>query len=326
MPVDPNCDWVAFEDIVADYDPVRTRLCAPFEDPRTDERHDIDCRLEGLVADSIPPPTDALTVMTYNMERNIRNDAQVEAFETGLLPMPDIILASEVDRGCGRSDKINGGLAFAEALGLNYAFGVEFVELVGPETDTPCEHGQAIFSRYPLGNVNLFRHEPTGNDEWDRVEQPRVGTRVDLEADVLVGNRCVHVVSVHYDDALEEEPARVNQAMATAARGLSHEGEDLVIGGDMNTAFYFADLSPAAAQAPAARAFWDAGYVDTHASLDERETVPFEVGGIVVSAVVDLLWVLDETRISNAQGCTREDCGELSDHLPQWFTYTLPTQ
>jgi endonuclease/exonuclease/phosphatase family metal-dependent hydrolase len=319
-----SCAWQAFEDQVANYDPVASRLCREFRDPNVDERYFIDCRIEGArFGDPAPDPKDELLIMTWNMERNYRLDDQIRAVREGIIPAPDIILAGEVDRGCGRSAKVNGAHEFARALGYHYAFGVEFVELVGPETDAPCEHGQAIFSRYPLGNVNLFRHTPSGNDEYDRAEQPRVGTRADVEADVLVGDHCVRVSSVHYDDKLEEEPARTQQAIETAERGLGFPVRNYVIGGDMNTILYFQDPSPASLFDSAARALWERGYHDVHHGTPDRITVPFALGPITVPAVVDLLWVREPSQIRDPGHCSEADCGALSDHLPQWFTLEL---
>lgn len=264
--------------------------------------------------------------MTWNMERNYRLDAQIEAFlspEPGLV-RPDVILASEVDRGCARSGSRNGAREFAEALGYDYVFGVEFVEGVRSDLPTPCEHGQAIFSRYPIGNVELFRHRNLGYDRFDSVGEPRIGSRADLEADILVGNRLVHVVSVHYDDRPEEEPGRIDQARGTAANNWTRP-VPTVIGGDMNTLFYFFDPSPLSLFDPAARELWRAGWVDTHEGRTGRVTVPYSLLGVVFPAVVDLLWVrsFELDRVSDPAGCPEARCGALSDHLPQWVTMAL---
>lgn len=303
------------------------RLCAETEsffDPDA-EKHDITCELEGAnLAAEAPSVGDEITVMTWNVERNIALDDQIEAFRDGTIPMPDILLVSEVDRGCDRSDGVNGGWEFAQAVGFNYVFGVEFVEGVRENLSTPCEHGQAIFSRHPIGNVELFRHVNTGTDRYDNPDEPRIGTRVDLEADVAIGDRLVHVVSVHYDDRPDEaeEQARNGQAQVTAERGLRHD-VPTVIGGDMNTILYLLDPSPTSSRSVAAKAFWDRGWHDTHVDVPGRITVPFDFGGTTVPALVDLLWVRDPESVSDPSWCSVEDCGELSDHLPQWFTWTI---
>lgn len=305
-------------------DPIGDRLCvetASFEDP-TAEKHDITCELEGAnFATEAPPATDQIVVMTWNVERNYELDAQIELFVSGAVPTPDVLLASEADRGCDRSAGVNGGWELAKALGMNYVFGVEFVEGVRDGLSTPCEHGQAIFSKYPIGNVELFRHINTGTDRYDNPDEPRIGTRVDLEADIAVGDRLVHVVSVHYDDRIDEaeEQARNGQAEVTASRALRHD-VPTVVAGDMNTALYFLDASSTSTSSVAAKTFWDKGWRDTHAGIAERITVPFELSGSTVPAVVDLLWVRDDAVTSDPSWCSVEDCGPASDHLPQWVT------
>ena len=324
-----------FESTTDAPDPIGHRLCAEtasWDDPDA-EKHDISCELEGanLAAEAPDPDADHLLVMTWNLERNYELDAEIAAFADGTIPVPDVLLASEVDRGCDRSDGVDGGWELAEAVGLNYVFGVEFVEGARPEgaqdaLSAPCEHGQAIFSRYPIGNVELFRHVNTGTDRWDDPDEPRIGTRADLEADIAVGDRLVHVVSVHYDDQVTEAEtaARAGQARVTAERGLDHD-IPTVVGGDMNTAFYLMDATPTAARAPAAKAFWDLGWHDTHVGIADRVTAPRELAGSEVNAIVDLLWVRDPATVSEQGWCDPADCAAISDHLPQWFRWELPS-
>ncbi len=318
--------WQPFVGSLTPPDPLNDRLCLEGENPVNDEKYTITCRLEGanFALNTTPPPTDEVVVMTYNMERNFQLDQQIQTFLTAgdRLPIPDILLASEVDRGCGRSGQRNGGYEFAQALGLNYVFGVEFVELPRSSMSTLCEHGQAIFSRYPIGNVTLFRHPASGNDEFDDPNEPRLGTRVDLEADIRIGDRYLHVVSVHYDDRPSEQPARTEQAIGTATNALAYP-KQVIVGGDMNTAFYFLDPTPRASTSEAARVFWQRGFYDTHNGLRPRITVPFDLGGITFPAVVDLLWVTDLASIKDPRGCDVDLCGDLSDHLPQWVTLEL---
>ncbi len=328
-PPDPvDREFVPFVPDEAVPDHREFRLCdetASFDDPRAEKR-DITCRFEGASFAPEMPAVEDLVVMTFNMERNYRLDAQIQAFldADDELVLPDVILASEVDRGCARSGSRNGGREFAEALGYDYVFGVEFVEGVRSNLPTACEHGQAIFSRFPIGNVELFRHQSFGYDRYDSPTEPRIGSRADLEADILVGDRIVRVVSVHYDDKLEEAPGRVNQAKATSQNHLQ-ENVPTVVGGDMNTALYFLDPSPLAVFSEGARTFWWSGWSDTHAGRPNRITVPFELLGVVFPAVVDLLWVrtVDRARVSDPQGCPVSRCGDLSDHLPQWMTLSL---
>lgn len=104
-----------------------------------------------------------------------------------LLREADVVVLNEVDWGVKRTDYRAVAAELAEALGMNYAFGVEFVEVdpitLGIETfeelspETRAElgeeikvdparyrglHGTAILSRLPLENVRLipFAYQP----------------------------------------------------------------------------------------------------------------------------------------------------------------------
>jgi endonuclease/exonuclease/phosphatase family metal-dependent hydrolase len=99
-----------------------------------------------------------------------------------LLRVADVIVLNEVDWGLPRSGYRNIAAELAGTLGMHYAFGVEFVELMpvyfetngtaekapgfaAPELDQELYkglHGTAILSRFPLTNVRLirFQHQP----------------------------------------------------------------------------------------------------------------------------------------------------------------------
>jgi endonuclease/exonuclease/phosphatase family metal-dependent hydrolase len=123
-----------------------------------------------------------------------------------LLKQADVIVLNEVDFGMKRTDYRNVAAELASALGMNYAYGVEFVE-VDPialgiekfEELTPEEaaklageisvdqkryrglHGTAILCRFPLENVRLepFEHQPHDwyKDERESVKPLEAGKR-----------------------------------------------------------------------------------------------------------------------------------------------------
>jgi endonuclease/exonuclease/phosphatase family metal-dependent hydrolase len=108
--------------------------------------------------------------------------------EAALLREADVIVLNEADWGLKRSDYRNVAADLADAVGMNYAYGVEFVEVdpvslgvegfeeaaAGAERAELREvasvdaarykglHGNAILSRFPLENVRLvpFRTQP----------------------------------------------------------------------------------------------------------------------------------------------------------------------
>jgi endonuclease/exonuclease/phosphatase family metal-dependent hydrolase len=115
-----------------------------------------------------------------------------------MLRRADVVVLNEVDWGLKRTGYRNVARELAEAAGMNYAYGVEFVEVdplaLGTETfdgeaaedraelvgnlaadraRTRGLHGTAILSRYPLKNVRLVRFEHQGHD-WYADEKQKV--------------------------------------------------------------------------------------------------------------------------------------------------------
>ena len=111
-----------------------------------------------------------------------------------LLKQADVVVLNEVDFGMRRTDYRNVAADLASALRMNYAYGVEFVEVdpialglekfeeLSPEDRAKLAgeigvdraryrglHGTAILSRFPLENVRLepFEHQP---HDWYRDE------------------------------------------------------------------------------------------------------------------------------------------------------------
>ena len=160
-------------------------------------------------------------VVQWNIERGLEYDAVRRAFtdaagfaklmdskayprggekrnlvlqQVQLLKQADVIVLNEVDYGMRRTDYRNVAADLASALRMNYAYGVEFVEIdpiaLGLEKfeELPPEdaaelvseirvnrpryrglHGTAILSRFPLENVRLepFEHQP---HDWYKEE------------------------------------------------------------------------------------------------------------------------------------------------------------
>lgn len=302
----------------------RDRLCAL--PPRDKVR--LECRLEG--ASFLPPdapPKDELVVMAYNVERGLALDALIERLRsTGDVPAPDVILVSEADRGCSRTGYRNVMREMAEALGMCYVYGAEFIELPrffgkGRRVDAPCEHGNGILSRYPLGNVRLIRHRR--NRRWYslfqrllRVGEPRMGGRMALAADVRVGGRCLHLYSVHFESGRTNDRYQDDQALELA-EDANLRPHGVVIGGDMNTSEYLGDLRHGTANDGSTRVFREAGYADAHAALppDGRITTPSGV-------VIDLIFGKSVTFAGAGVG-SRQEWGGLSDHYPVWARVRL---
>ena len=185
-----------------------------------------------------------VTVAAWNIERCKRVPETAEALrQCGA----DIVLATEMDLGMARSGQRHTTRDLAEALGMGYAFGVEFVEL---GTGDPYEtslfaevpndhglHGNAILSRYPLANVALLPLDDSG--QWftgtpKNDGQFRIGGRMGVAAQI--GG--VTFVSVHYESESDAQGRAVQTRRMLDLIEADYGNGPCVIGGDLNTAAF----------------------------------------------------------------------------------------
>jgi endonuclease/exonuclease/phosphatase family metal-dependent hydrolase len=304
-------------------------LCAEGASPT-----DIECHLEGAdFTSGSPVPGRDLVVCAYNVERGLQLDGQLRAFthDTGM-PAPDVLLLSEADRGCTRSGDRNIAAEYARALGMRYVYGVEFVELPrfwgpGGAIRERCEHGNAIVTRYPLGNVRLIRHTRTRS--WHsrvqralRVGQPRRGGRVAVAADLRLGDHLLRLYAVHFESGRSRTRSRDRDAYRLAQAGeliCDSAGVDhgVLIGGDMNVLGFVPTSTEGAATEPTVEALMDAGFLDAHASVSPDDRVTTDTG-----RTIDLIVGRGLEFIDAGVG-RRGVWGDLSDHLPVWARVSL---
>ena len=221
-------------------------------------------------------PTDTpaiVTVAAWNIERckRVPETAQVLR-ESGA----DIVLATEMDLGMARSGQHHTTRDLAEALGMGYAFGVEFVEL---GTGDPYEtglfknipnmhglHGNAILSRYEIENVALLPLDAGGQWFTDTPKndgQLRIGGRIAMAAQI--GG--VTVVAAHYESESDAQ-GRADQTWRMLDLIAQEYGKGpCIIGGDMNTAAFVGQrmsgieiLEDPAPTEPSFAAFAEAGF------------------------------------------------------------------
>ncbi|TPI17260.1 endonuclease [Mesorhizobium sp. B4-1-3] len=185
---------------------------------------------------------ESLTVMAWNVER-LRHVDAIAATIAG--QAPHVVLLSEVDKGMARSG--NGHLLsrLADRLGHSYAYGVEFLELgTGNEAEQAANggaeniegfHGNAITSAVPLLRPFLVRLDAAGAWFLPEHGQPRIGGRMALGGQVMVGDRRVTVVSVHLEN--RTNPAgRADQTRHLLDAIDRYDAEaPVLIGGDFNT-------------------------------------------------------------------------------------------
>ncbi|MGE0709780.1 MAG: endonuclease/exonuclease/phosphatase family protein [Planctomycetota bacterium] len=305
-------------------------LCSEARDPGAHTGRDpldLHCEFElGAFAPPPPPPPERLRVVAWNLERGLELDGQLRFLrEDPDVRDADLLLLSEADRGCARTGGRNVTRELAQALGRDYAFCVQYVELPRADrrprhrVDAVCEHGNAILSRYPLLNPRQLRHRDTAR--WDqRRDEPRLGGSTSLGAEVEVaGGRRLRCYSVHMDSGFLQDAYRAAQARDLVADADAHEGPVLV-GGDMNTFRYTLDAAAGLGRDPTPRVFAAAGFADAHAVLPRwrRGTTSRKW---LVRGVIDLVFVRG-LRVERA-GIARRARG-LSDHYPVFAELALP--
>jgi endonuclease/exonuclease/phosphatase family metal-dependent hydrolase len=149
-----------------------------------------------------------------------------------------------------------------------------------------------------------------------RIGEPRMGGRMALAVDVRVGQRYLHLYSVHFESGRTNGRFRDDQALELVeAANLAPHG--VVIGGDMNTSEYLGDLRNGTVSDGATRVFFEAAYADAHAALpaEERITTPSGV-------VIDLIFGKGVAFAGAGIGRPEEWAG-LSDHYPVWARVRL---
>lgn len=182
------------------------------------------------------------TVAAWNLERclfPLESAAKLRATGASLM------LLSEMDEGMARTGQDDPTAIVASELGMNYAYGVEFLELsLGSEIERSfCKddfnekgfHGNALMASTALKDVFLFRLP--GEAVWfkDSNEQPRVGERCAIGAIVETEAGPFVAVSVHLESVAtvacrERQMAALIDAVEAYAPGLP-----ILIGGDLNT-------------------------------------------------------------------------------------------
>ena len=311
-------DEFAFSDIAAD--PTEP-LCREAADPDgAPDKTFIDCPLEGesFIPEFQQSP-EKLTIVAFNVERGFQLEAQIALLSgDGPLPRPDILMISEADRGCARTGYKHVAREIALGLGMNYLYAVEFVELSRREDGSrtsQCEHGNALLSRFPLGNASLLRH--ADQVSWFDAGESRLGGRVAVRADVKIGSHQLRLYSVHFESAISEDP-RYKQAREIAEDGLTNP-RPVIVGGDFNTGYLSLELENGGEWDLTAEQFLSRGYTDAHdgLSLAERITAPS------IDFILDLIMGSEDLFIE-AGVCNAEACQGLSDHYPVWATVRLP--
>lgn len=189
----------------------------------------------------------SLSVVAWNVERCLfptDTAARIAPFS------PDIVLLSEVDCGMARTGQRHTTADVAAKLGMAYAFGVEFFELgLGGVTERDrCTddfnadgwHGNAILSAAPILRVGMLRLDDHGHwfvlgrDDVDP-DQPRIGGRMALMAEIATENGPVCAVSTHLESNAKPDHRAEQFDLLMDRIDAFAPDMPVIIGGDLNT-------------------------------------------------------------------------------------------
>jgi endonuclease/exonuclease/phosphatase family metal-dependent hydrolase len=322
---EPEPAGAAFARIPDDFgDPLTTRLCDEGSTPpdMLANPWDLHCKTSsgrGALVDENAVPSE-LRVVEWNIEFGtelagvtdwLQNDPE--------LSQADVILLAEVDRGCNRSMGVDVARTLGEALGMDWVFGVEFVEA----SQGGCEEGNAILSRYALGNP-MHQFHSVGSYERDGLfapydwaldpGEPRTGRRSFVGADVKVAGGLMRLVSAHLENksSPEERAGEIDEIVDSvdAAPRLRS-----IVAGDFNV---FPDLADLIIDAPLFDRLAGACFVHPHADMpqEERKT---KTG---LGYQIDFAFVRGAT--PGVHGVVNQDPMPPSDHWPIWAMLSFP--
>ena len=168
------------------------------------------CEVHNLVEAPAEVP-EVLRHVVFNIERGQTLHETIDFLNMCPdLKNMDIIYANELDDGAVRSGNCNVAYEIAKSIGMNYAYGLEFIELVNPE-DNKGFHGNALFSRWPIRWAKVVHMPEQYNWYYDR--QKRIGARVAIVCSLDIGGREVGAVSVHLENRADSEGRAAQMAV-----------------------------------------------------------------------------------------------------------------
>jgi len=215
----------------------RQRLGALLDQrPQTEVMAQIPQFSQAEFHNAAPAPAEApesLGVLVFNMERGVHLEELGDFLESCPEVRPyDVILANELDDGCVRSGQRDTARELAERLGMNYVFGLEFIELANGE-DAKGFHGNAIFSRFPIRRAEIVRLPEQYNWYFDR--QRRIGGRLAILAELDLCGRSAGVGAIHLENRTHGPGRQAQLETVLQAAERLFPGMPVALGGDLNT-------------------------------------------------------------------------------------------
>lgn len=155
--------------------------------------------------------------MCWNLHHGVGEDDKLDLERIAAVireQKPDLVALQEIDNKCRRSGSVDQAAELARLTGLHGRFGKAMDHDGG-------EYGQAILSRFPIGDTQVHRLPGDG--------EPRIA----FEAEVKIEGKPLRMISVHLDHQQDER--RLKQA-ETLVKALENHHEPMILAGDFNDA------------------------------------------------------------------------------------------
>ncbi len=295
-------------DAVGETEDPEIPLCQEWElnPDELDDPVNIHCLIErGRFAAAVTEVPDAIRVVDWNIERGHSIDEFITQFQSDpTLVAADIILIQEADRHCARTDYRNITRELAQALSMDYVYSVEFVEL----NQERGEHGNAILSRFPIGEAAM-RRLPNFERWWEDDSELRLGGRMSIRAEIMVGDTPVQLCSTHFLSGVWRYFTAHQEQTQTTLDFLEPFVGASVWGGDLNTGVYYLLRTE-----PSINLVFDYGYADALADAPHQETWTHPADDPIPPMRLD--WIFFRG-LPGVQGRVLYDehLSDLSDHL-----------
>ena len=221
----------------------------------------------------------------------------------------DLILLQETDINARRTGHRNIPREIAQALQMNYVFGLEFEELGQGNPGFPAFHGQTTLSRFPMSHSSVFRFGRQSAFWYPRWYIPRLrtfqrrhGARMALVSEITFQGRKLVLFNAHLESRGSDELRR-DQLSEMLGEARSHSGmARVVVAGDFNF-----DIS----RGPAATLIAGMQLDCPFARLQGRNTTRNRL--YARGAAID--WILTDKALS-ASGPEIDSSISASDHYP----------
>ena len=184
-------------------------------------------------------PRSSIRVVDWNIDRGLQLRSIIDFLAD---TKADVFILQEVDINARRTHRLNIAREIARKLRLNYAFGLEFVELTQGSTSSPAWHGQATLSRWKITNARIIHFQQQSNfwkPRWfvPRLEpfQERLGGRIALVSEIdLPGDVSVVAYNLHLESRADDDMRlhQLNEVLKDA-RAFA-PARPMIIAGDLN--------------------------------------------------------------------------------------------